>query len=190
MTSASSKLIADRLGWLDLPTSFADRVVSLEAFAIAVREEGFTAGLVCGMGGSSLAPDVLASSLPRGETGIPVRILDSTDPTAVQRATTRIRPGPDAVHDRQQVGHDDRVAGLPGPLLEGRGRHPRRLPARPRGRPLRGHHRSRASVDAIPHSDLFRETFLNPADVGGRYSALSYVGLVPAALMGSTSTRC
>ncbi|HYI21893.1 MAG TPA: hypothetical protein VEX62_04570, partial [Candidatus Limnocylindrales bacterium] len=40
------------------------------------------------------------------------------------------------------------------------------------------------SVDAIPHSDLFRETFLNPADVGGRYSALSYVGLVPAALMG------
>ena len=41
-----------------------------------------------------------------------------------------------------------------------------------------------ASLEAIPHSDLFRETFLNPADVGGRYSALTYVGLVPAALLG------
>ena len=40
------------------------------------------------------------------------------------------------------------------------------------------------SLEAIPHSDLFRETFLNPADVGGRYSALTYVGLVPAALHG------
>ena len=40
------------------------------------------------------------------------------------------------------------------------------------------------SLEAIPHGDLFRETFLNPPDVGGRYSALTYVGLVPAALHG------
>ncbi|MEP7158344.1 MAG: transaldolase, partial [Chloroflexota bacterium] len=40
------------------------------------------------------------------------------------------------------------------------------------------------SITAIPHNDLFREVFLNPPDVGGRYSALSYVGLVPAALLG------
>ena len=39
-------------------------------------------------------------------------------------------------------------------------------------------------LDAIPHRDALREQFLNPADIGGRYSALTYVGLVPASLIG------
>ena len=41
-----------------------------------------------------------------------------------------------------------------------------------------------ASLEAIPHHDEFREVFLNPPDIGGRYSALTYVGLVPASLIG------
>ncbi|MEP7159132.1 MAG: hypothetical protein ABI797_06870, partial [Chloroflexota bacterium] len=71
-------LIADRLGWLDLPGAFADRVEVLEAFARGVRDEGFEGALVCGMGGSSLAPDVLAS-VPADGPGIGLGILDSTD---------------------------------------------------------------------------------------------------------------
>src|SRR6476620_5540930 len=51
--------IAERLGWLDAPAHFADRSAGLEAFGDAVVEEGYETGVVAGMGGSSLAPDVL-----------------------------------------------------------------------------------------------------------------------------------
>ena len=51
--------ISERLGWLDAPAHFADRTVSLEAFGDAAVEEGFGTAVVAGMGGSSLAPDVL-----------------------------------------------------------------------------------------------------------------------------------
>ncbi len=76
-----------RLGWLDAPTHFPEEVDELEAFARGVHED-FTHAVVCGMGGSSLAPDVLAHAFPRSEHGLYVEVLDSTDPDAVPR------PGP------------------------------------------------------------------------------------------------
>jgi glucose-6-phosphate isomerase len=177
-------LIGDRLGWLDLPATFGDRPDVLEAFAQGVRAEGFTAAVVSGMGGSSLAPEVLAMSLPMGETGIPVRVLDSTDPTAVHKASTGSDPASTLYLIASKSGtttetlaflahfwqleddvHDDIPTGLAGEHFVAITDPDR-------------------SLDAIPHSDLFREVFLNPADVGGRYSALTYVGLVPGALMG------
>src|SRR6187402_2751055 len=84
--------IANRLGWLDAPSYFDDRIEILYAFAEAMRNDGFTAAVVCGMGGSSLAPEVLALSLPLGEMGIPVSVLDSTDPVAVRAASTSLDP--------------------------------------------------------------------------------------------------
>ena len=177
-------LITNRLGWLDLPATFGERVEELEAFATGVREEGFTSALVCGMGGSSLAPEVLARSMPRGEVGIAVRVLDSTDPTAVQLATMSSDPAQTLYLIASKSGtttesqaflahfwmreddiHSDIPQGLAGAHF---------VAVTDPG----------ASLQAIPHADLFRESFLNPVDVGGRYSALSYVGLVPAALLG------
>lgn len=177
-------LIGNRLGWLDLPESFGERAEELAAFAAAVRSEGFDAAIVCGMGGSSLAPGVLASSLPIGAAGMPVSVLDSTDPAAVRRATSAADPARALYLIASKSGtttetlaflahfwkvEDDIHADIPQGLA---GRHFVAItdPA--------------PSVDAIPHSDLMREQFINPADVGGRYSALSYVGLVPAALLG------
>ena len=51
--------IAERLGWLDAPTLFADRTAGLEGFGDSVIDEGYTTAIVAGMGGSSLAPDLL-----------------------------------------------------------------------------------------------------------------------------------
>ena len=169
---------------LDLPTTFDDRIEELEAFARGVRDEGFSAALVCGMGGSSLAPDVLAAALPRGELGMPLRILDSTDPAQVRAATAASDPARTLYLIASKSGtttetlaflahfwqvEDDIHADIPQGLA---GQHFVAVTDPP------------PSLAAIPHSDLFREVFLNPADVGGRYSALSYVGLVPAALLG------
>ena len=177
-------LIRDRLGWLDVPASFGERVDILDAFADGVRSDGFEAAVVCGMGGSSLAPEVLASSLPLGATGLPVRVLDSTDPIAVRTVSTASDPARTLYLIASKSGttteslaflahfwalEDDVHADIP--------------------RGLAGDHfvaisDPGRSVRSIPHNDLFREEFLNPEDVGGRYSALTYVGLVPGALMG------
>ena len=62
-------LIANRLGWLDLPAHFADEIDALEAFAAEVRDEGLIRAVVAGMGGSSLAPAVLAASLTPAGAG-------------------------------------------------------------------------------------------------------------------------
>ena len=176
--------IANRLGWLDLPTHFNDDVEALVAFAQGVRDEGFDAAVVCGMGGSSLAPEVLAASFPVADGAIPVRILDSTDPAAVAEATAASDPARTLYLISSKSGtttetlaflahfwkaEDDIHADIPQGLA---GQHFVAVTDPP------------PSLDAIPHSDLMREVFLNPADVGGRYSALSYVGLVPGALLG------
>ena len=137
------------------------------------------------MGGSCLAPDVLNQVFGSTPDWLMLRVLDSTDPAAVA-ASGRPRSARDAVHHRHQVRHDGRDARVP------RGRvGPDRVGARredandisPAGFVI-GITDPGASLEAIPHNDDLREVFLNPPDVGGRYSALTYVGLVPAALIG------
>jgi glucose-6-phosphate isomerase len=178
-----AQTIEKRLGWLDAPSYFDDRIEILEAFAEAMRAQGFVAAVVCGMGGSSLAPEVLALSLPLGETGIPVRVLDSTDPLAVRAAAAASDPAQTLYLIASKSGtttetnaflahfwklEDDIHADIPQGLA---------------GEHFVGISDPGRSIESIPHNDLFREAFLNPDDVGGRYSALTYVGLVPAALM-------
>ncbi len=77
------KSIAQRLGWLDAPVEFVDNVPALEGFGDGIVEAGFTTVVVAGMGGSSLAPDVLHRTFGSQEGYLDLRILDSTDPAAV-----------------------------------------------------------------------------------------------------------
>jgi len=175
--------IANRLGWLDAPIAFKDEIAELEAFAGGLRELGATDIIVCGMGGSSLAPEVLAAVYPRSARGIPLRVLDSTDPAAVRAAEDASDPMTTIVVIATKSGTTTETLAFHAHFWEVHVEHTRRF------------HRADAgdyfvaitdgpSLDAIPHSEWFRESFLNPVDVGGRYSALTYVGLVPAAVMG------
>jgi len=75
--------IAARLGWLDAPTHFTDRIAGLEAFGDGIRDAGFTTAVVAGMGGSSLAPWVLGRVFSDIADWLEIRVLDSTDPEAV-----------------------------------------------------------------------------------------------------------
>ena len=182
-----TRAIADRLGWLEAPFHFADETGELAAFAKAAKEEGFTASVLGGMGGSSLAPALLAEVFGPTAEGIPVRVLDSTDPAAVAATLDDLDPtatlfivstksGTTAeslsfqayqwanLEDELEAAHVGRPT-QPGDFMAAI-----TDPAR--------------SLNAIPHHDQLREVFLNPPDVGGRYSALTYVGLVPGALMG------
>jgi glucose-6-phosphate isomerase len=179
--------IADRLGWLDAPAHFADQVAALEGFGEGIRDAGFTTAVVGGMGGSSLAPDVFHRTFGTADGWLDLRVLDSTDPAAV--AAT--------VDDLDPLATLWIVASKSGTTTE-----PLAFQADAwdrAERALRAHHAPRnehaaelmiaitdpgRSVEAIPHHDQLREVFLNPPDIGGRYSALTYVGLVPASLIG------
>ena len=151
-------------------------------------DAGFTTAVVAGMGGSSLAPDVLHRTFGSTDGYLALRILDSTDPEAVGGRARRPRSVSHARDRREQVGHDRRAQRVPrgGVASRERGRSTRssttstRLPAPSSSRSptrARASRRSRTTTH-------FREVFLNPPDIGGRYSALTYVGLVPASLIG------
>jgi transaldolase / glucose-6-phosphate isomerase len=175
--------IRHRLGWLFAPTYFVDEVAELTAFGQSIEAAGYTDVLVCGMGGSSLAPEVLTKVYPDGDKGLNVHVLDSTDPAAVAAydealdASRTLR-----VIATKSGSTTETLAFLAHywALEEGRVGH---FPRNRAGNEFVSITDPGAPLKAVPHSNYFRESFLNPEDVGGRYSALTYVGLVPAALL-------
>jgi transaldolase/glucose-6-phosphate isomerase len=179
--------ITERLGWLDAPAHFTDRIPALEGFGEGIRDAGFTTAIVAGMGGSSLAPDVLARTFGKEEDWLALRVLDSTDPAAVAATVDDLDPLSTLVIVASKSGTTtEPLAFLADawarvePVL--RARHAPRFEHA--GEMMVAISDPGKSIEAIPHRDAFRELFLNPPDIGGRYSALTYVGLVPASLIG------
>lgn len=160
---------ANRLGWVGAPAASRAAWPELASFARAARDDGLDRALVCGMGGSSLAPTVLAASFAAHHVGV----LDSTDPAAVL----------DAVSD-DALGRTLFVitskSGTTVETLAFYNYFRARVPARQfvavtdPGTPL----------SELARAQGFRAAFDHPADVGGRYAALTVVGMLPAALMG------
>jgi glucose-6-phosphate isomerase len=179
--------IAERLGWLDAPAHFTDRIPALEGFGEGIRDAGFTTAIIAGMGGSSLAPDVLARTFGQEDDWLALRVLDSTDPAAVAATVDDLDPLSTLVIVASKSGTTteplaflaDAWARIE-PVL--RARHAPRFEHA--GEMIVAISDPGKSIEAIPHRDAFREIFLNPPEIGGRYSALTYVGLVPASLIG------
>jgi glucose-6-phosphate isomerase len=179
--------IADRLGWLDAPAHFEGQIAALEGFGDGVRDAGFTTAVVGGMGGSSLAPDVFHRTFGSADGWLGLRILDSTDPAAVAATVDDLDPLRTLWIVASKSGTTTEPLAFQADAWD---RAERAL--RERHAP-RWEHAGELqvaitdpgkSVEAIPHHDELREVFLNPPDIGGRYSALTYVGLVPASLIG------
>ena len=180
-----AEAIADRLGWLDAPAHFALQAAALEGFGDGAREAGFDTAVVMGMGGSSLAPDILHRTFGTIEGYLDLRILDSTDPAAVAATVDDLDPLETLWIVASKSGTTTEPLAFMADAwarveaaLEARGSDQRP------GEFFAVITDPGKSLAAIPHHDELREEFLNPADVGGRYSALTYVGLVPASLIG------
>ncbi len=179
--------IADRLGWLDAPAHFTRHIPALEGFGDGIRDAGFTTAVVAGMGGSSLAPDVLHRTFGTLEGYLALRILDSTDPAAVGAVLDDLDPLRTLVIVASKSGTTtepnaflaaawDRAHAA----LDAIDHRPYESP----GAVIAAITDPGKSLEALDHHDSFRTVFLNPPDIGGRYSALTYVGLVPASLIG------
>jgi RpiB/LacA/LacB family sugar-phosphate isomerase len=173
------KSILTRLGWLQSPEEMGGRLEEVERFVADVRGRGFRQVVLLGMGGSSLCPEVLARTF--GATrGLALAVLDSTDPAAVADVQSSI----DAPHTlfvvASKSGGTIEVAAFESTFWAQALARAGLAPARQQFCAITDpstelHHRAR---------DRYHKVFLNPADIGGRYSALSMFGLVPAALLG------
>ncbi|MBI5828936.1 MAG: bifunctional transaldolase/phosoglucose isomerase, partial [Chloroflexi bacterium] len=172
--------IADRLGWLTVADTLQEHAKDLAALADEIRAAGFTDVVLLGMGGSSLAPEVLRATFGKRHGYPRLRVLDSTVPAWVRRVTRAIDPARTLFIVSSKSGGTLEVLSF--------FKHFHALVVKAKG--------ERAGENFIAITDpgtnlqrlaeahRFRRVFLNPPDIGGRYSALTYFGLVPAALTG------
>ena len=178
--------ITDRLGWLDAPEHFTLQIPALEGFGDGAIEAGFDGAVVMGMGGSSLAPDVFHRTFGTTEGYLGLRILDSTDPAAVAAAVDDLDPLETLWIVASKSGTTTEPLAF---QADAWARVDAALEARDEDDQQPGEFfvaisDPGKSISGIPHHDDLRGQFLNPPDIGGRYSALTYVGLVPASLIG------
>jgi glucose-6-phosphate isomerase/transaldolase/glucose-6-phosphate isomerase len=170
--------IANRLGWLTVADEMRPRVDDLVRFAEELRPR-FDRVVLCGMGGSSLAPEVLWRTLGR-KPGFPaLTVLDTTEPGTIQAVGTGASLWKTLFLISSKSGTTQETSSLFSHFWEATGGSGAQFVAiTDAGTPL-----ARLATDRG-----FLRAFLNPEDIGGRYSALSYVGLVPAALIGADLT--
>ncbi|MGA8274834.1 MAG: bifunctional transaldolase/phosoglucose isomerase [Thermoplasmata archaeon] len=177
--AAPPRDVTQRMGWLHLPETMHHELDELNAFAVEVRAEGIRHIVVLGMGGSSLAPDVFARMFGH-RAGYPeLLVLDSTHPDSVTAIHRRIDP----LHTLFAVSSKSGTTTEPLSFFHYFWDVLRTLGVPP------GRHFIAITDPGTPLEQLakdrhFRETFLAVPTVGGRYSALTHFGLVPAALAG------
>jgi len=166
--------VADRLGWLQAPTEVASKTAELARFCDEVRHDGLAHVLLLGMGGSSLFPEVLARSFGPAPGGLELTVLDTTDPGAIL-AVERALP-----LERTLVVASSKS----GSTIETRS-HLEHFWARiGRGRQFCVVTDPGSELEALAEERAFRRVWRADPNVGGRYSALTWFGLVPAALLG------
>ena len=175
--------IANRLGWLEIAEAMSEQVENLTAFAESVVADGYTDVLVLGMGGSSLAPDVFGKVFGghAPAAGMPkLAVLDSTDPGAVLAHAESLDPARTLFVVSTKSGGTVETLSL--------FKYFYNWAAEALGAEVSRHFVAitdpGSKLADIAERYNFRTTFLNDPNIGGRYSALSYFGLVPAALVG------
>jgi hypothetical protein len=159
------------LGWLDAPVAGRALVPELERFAERAAADGLAEVVLLGMGGSSLAPEVLRRAFDAER----FHVLDTTHPAAIRRLARSLDP------ERTLV----LVSSKSGTTIETR----MQLEyfwrwARADGRCFAAITDPGSELERLARERRFRATFAGEPTIGGRYSALSPFGLVPAALVG------
>lgn len=173
--------ISNRLGWLEAPKAMWSEAPDLKQFTSEVLRDGYTDAVLLGMGGSSLAPEVFSRTLGKSDGFLRLHILDSTDPGQVRAILSQIDlPRTLFIVATKSGGTVETLSGF---------KYFFNQIADAVGGEKAGEHfiaitDPGSSLEALGQLRRFRRIFLNDPDIGGRYSALSHFGLVPAALTG------
>jgi glucose-6-phosphate isomerase len=173
--------ITNRLGWLDVAGDMSKQVPGLRSFADDVRGAGFRHVVLLGMGGSSLGAAVLGQTFSNRDEYPKLLVLDSTLPDSIQATADAIDPASTLFLVSSKSGTTTEPLILYAFFRD--------MVEKAVGKEKAGRHFAAITDAGTPlvtsgQREGFRHVFLNPADIGGRYSVLSYFGLVPAALTG------
>jgi glucose-6-phosphate isomerase len=166
---------ANRLGWLELPVDMQPVENELESFAAGIRAEGISSVVLLGMGGSSLAPEVFARTFDPDGSSPSLIVLDSTHPDQIRAVTQRLDLGSTMFIVSSKSGGTIETISLYRhfrALLDDGGRYVAITDAG-------------TSLEQLAREEGFRTCFQSRPDIGGRYSALSHFGLVPAVMVGA-----
>ena len=176
--------LTDRLGWLTLPDDMAHAPEELHRFAADVSAGGVRHIVLLGMGGSSLAPEVFAATLETTPGAPRLLMLDTTHPTAVRAAIERVDPSRALFVVSSKSGTTIETLSL----FRACWSMVARAAAQP-GRQFVAITDPGTPLETLANERGFLRVYQAPFDVGGRYSALSVFGLVPAALAGANTRR-
>ena len=173
--------IVNRLGWLHSPRTMTGRLAQINGLVDAVRKDGYTRALLLGMGGSSLAPAVFRKIFGVAEGYLDLAVLDSTDPGVVLTFSEQRDLAKTLFIVSTKSGGTVETFSFMKYFFN--------LLSEMYGAQEAGRHFIAVTDPGSALAELaavhrFRETFLNDPEIGGRYSALSCFGLVPAALAG------
>jgi glucose-6-phosphate isomerase len=173
--------IANRLGWLDSPKKMMDRIVEIDEAVDGVRADGYNFVLLLGMGGSSLAPEVFRKVFGVAEGYLNLEVLDTTDPGAILSYAACIDFEKTLFVVSTKSGGTIETLSLMKYFYN--------LTAEKLGKEKVGKHflaitDPGSKLEETAKKNGFRHVFLNDPEIGGRYSALSFFGLVPARLLG------
>ena len=173
--------ISNRLGWLMVTDAMREQTPAMQALAQEVRDSGIRHVVLLGMGGSSLGPEVLRQTFGSAPGYPELIVLDSTVPGWVQSVTDAIDPA----HTLFLVSSKSGSTTEPNMFYA----YFRGLVEKAAGKDGAGQHfiavtDAGTSLEKLAIDQGFRRVFANPPEIGGRYSVLSYFGLVPATLIG------
>jgi glucose-6-phosphate isomerase len=179
-------IIENALGWLTVAETMRLSAREIQKWAAAVGGQGLRQVVLCGMGGSSLAPEVFAGTFP-GAPGLPLLVLDSTSPEQIRKVESRIDVARTFFLISSKSGGTletlthfkyffAKVASALGSKEDA-------------GKRFAAITDPGSRLEDLARKFGFDRVFLNFPDIGGRYSALSYFGLVPAALCGIDLAR-
>ena len=167
--------ISDRLGWLTVHEQMRAELGELRSFAKRCASDGFRTAVLAGMGGSSLAPEVFRGVLGVGADGLDLIVLDTTHPDQILEVERSLDL------DRTLFV----ISSKSGTTIETRSHFAHFWERYPKGASYVAITDPGTPLEELGSEHGFRRVFRNPPDIGGRYSALSYFGLVPAALVGA-----
>ena len=178
--SDSPDEITNRLGWLDIHKRMKSHVQRIYDFVENVQADGIKNVLLLGMGGSSLAPEVFSKMFADGKK-LNLKVLDSTHPKMVARFAAEFDPKETLYLVSTKSGGTVETISLMKYFFN--------LTLKAVGETEVVNHFAAitdpgSKLESLAAELNFRETFLNDPNIGGRFSALSYFGLVPAALIG------
>ncbi|MFL5753845.1 MAG: glucose-6-phosphate isomerase [Bacteroidia bacterium] len=168
------------LGWLDVIPEMQRELSSIEDFVREVKEEGFTQAVVLGMGGSSLAPLVFNCTFPFSDKGLKLTVLDSTDPATIADVESKLDLKSTLFIVSSKSGSTTEVNAFFNYFYY----KVARVKHEKTGDNFAAITDEGSPLAVLAKDKKFRKLFLNFPEIGGRFSALSYFGLVPAALMG------